>query len=83
MLIGQSAGDLAALERNLLDRLDDEPGGIPAERRDQGHNRQPGREVHGTGEAMKTNRSAAIEQNVQPPRFEDSSPESFTASRFE
>jgi hypothetical protein len=30
MLIGQSAGDLASLERKLLNELDDQPGRLPA-----------------------------------------------------
>jgi hypothetical protein len=79
MLIGQSADDLAALERSLLERLDDEPGSIPTERTGQGHNRQPER-VGGTGE---TKRSAGNEQNLQPPGFEDSSGESYAVGRFE
>lgn len=83
MLIGQSAGDLAALERNLLNRLDDESGSTPADRGDKGCNPEPEREVRGAVESMTTNRSAGGEQNVQPPRFKDSSQESFTMGRFE
>ena len=51
MLIGQSAGDLAGLERKLLNELDDQPGRKSAGNGDNGHRRQPKKETRQTTEA--------------------------------
>ena len=51
MLIGQSAGDLAGLERKLLNELDDQPGRKSAGNGDNGHQRQPKKETSQTTEA--------------------------------
>jgi hypothetical protein len=48
MLIGQSAGDLAGLERKLLNELDDQPGRKSAGNGDNGHRGQPNKETSQT-----------------------------------
>jgi len=48
MLIGQSAGDLSGLERNLLNELDDQPGRKSAGKGDNGHQGQPKKETSQT-----------------------------------
>src|SRR4029077_7382156 len=45
MLIGQSAGELAGLERKLLNELDDQPGRKSAGAGDHGYQRQPNKET--------------------------------------
>ena len=49
MLIGQSAGDLARLERKLLNELDDQPERKSAGNGDNGHLGQPKKETSQTG----------------------------------
>jgi hypothetical protein len=45
MLIGQSAGDFAGLERKLLNELDDQPGRKSTGNGDNGHRGQPKKET--------------------------------------
>jgi len=49
MLIGQSARDLAGLERKLSNELDDQPERKSAENGDNGHQVQPKKETSQTG----------------------------------
>jgi len=56
MLIGQSAGDLAGLERKLLNELDDQAGRKSAGNGDNGHRGQPKKE---TSQTSKTATSKA------------------------
>jgi hypothetical protein len=51
MLIGQSAGDLAGLERMLLNELDDQSSRKSAGNGDNGHRRQPKKETSQTSKA--------------------------------
>jgi len=48
MLIGQSAGDLAGLERKLLNEVDDQPGRKSTGNGANGHRRQPKKETSQT-----------------------------------
>ena len=50
MLIGQSAGDLAGLERKLLNELDDQPGRKSAGNGGNSHRGQPKKETSQTSE---------------------------------
>jgi hypothetical protein len=63
MLIGQSAGNLAGLERNLLNELDELPGRRSAEAGDNGHQRQSEQWTDGTGRSMNSNPPDALRVN--------------------
>lgn len=82
MLIGQSASDLAGLERKLLNKLDDQPHRMPPEIDDKANSRRP-KEVGRANEVMSSNRSAGSEPNVSRPLSEDSPSESFARGCFE
>jgi Recombination directionality factor-like len=60
MLIGQAAGDLAALERKLLNELDQDPSRMPAGSAGNGHERQPRKEPRQSNEATISNLPAAV-----------------------
>ena len=59
MLIGQSAGDLAGLERRLLNQLDDQPGKIP-EGSGNKNGRQPNKETGQTSETTTQKPPATV-----------------------
>jgi hypothetical protein len=59
MLIGQSAGDLAGLERKLVNELDDQPGRKSAGNGDNGHRGQPKNE---TSQTSRTATSKAADR---------------------
>jgi hypothetical protein len=82
MLIGQSASDLAGLERKLLNKLDDQPHRMPPEIDDKANSRRP-KEVRRANEVMSSNRSAGSEPNASRPLSEDSPSESFARGCFE
>lgn len=58
MLIGQSAGDLAGLERKLLTELDDQPR-IPVESGSNCHGKQPKKETSQANDATTPDLPAA------------------------
>jgi hypothetical protein len=60
MLIGQSAGDLAALERKLLDELDDQPERKLAGSGDNGHGTQPNKEISQAAATTTPNQADAV-----------------------
>lgn len=60
MLIGRAAGDLAALERKLLNELDQGPTRMPAGSAGNGHERQPRKEPRQSNEATISNLPAAV-----------------------
>jgi hypothetical protein len=59
-LIGQSAGDLAGLERKLLNELEDQPEGKSAASGDNGHRTQPNKEMSQTATTATPNQAAAV-----------------------
>jgi hypothetical protein len=68
MLIGQSAGDLAGLERKLLNELDDQPRRKSAGDGDNGHRRQTKKETSQTSTTATSNpRDAARTDGSAPP----------------
>ena len=68
MLIGQSAGDLASLERKLLNELDDQPGRKSAGSSDNGHGGQPKKETSQSNRTATSNpRDAARTDGSAPP----------------
>ena len=67
MLIGQSAGDLAGLERKLLNELDDQPGRKSAGNGDNGHRRQPKKDTRQATEAATSNPHCAVAPNGPAP----------------
>jgi len=60
MLIGQSAGDLAGLERKLLNELDEQPSRMPAGSSENRHGRQPKKETRQADDATTSNAPAAV-----------------------
>ena len=60
MLIGQSAGDLAGLERKLLNELDEQPSRMPAASSGNGRGRQPKKGTRQSNEATTSNLPAAV-----------------------
>jgi len=60
MLIGQSARDLAGLERKLLNELDDQPGRKFAGKVDDCHRRQPKKEASETSGSTGPNPPATV-----------------------
>ena len=67
MLIGQSGGDLARLERKLLNELDDQTRRIPAGNGDKDHRPQPKKETHQTTEATTSKPPDAVAPNGSAP----------------
>jgi hypothetical protein len=67
MLIGQSAGDLAGLERKLLNELDDQPRRMPAGNGDKDRRPQPKKETHQTTEATTSKPPGAVVPNGSAP----------------
>jgi hypothetical protein len=67
MLIGQSAGDLANLERKLLNQLDDQPGRKSAGTGDNGHRRQPKEDTRQATEAAASNSPDAAPRDGSTP----------------
>jgi hypothetical protein len=59
MLIGQSAGDLVALERKLLNEMDDQPGKMPADNGEKAHKGLPKKETK-TSRTTASNPSATV-----------------------
>ena len=70
MLIGQAAGDLAALERKLLNELDQEPSRMPAASAGNGHERQSRKESCQSSEATISKLPAAVVPNGASPSGE-------------
>jgi hypothetical protein len=54
MLIRESSGDLAALERKLLNELDDQPGRKLEGNGDAGQRRHPKKESYQTSKTVKS-----------------------------
>jgi hypothetical protein len=67
MLIGQSAGDLAGLERKLLNELDDQPGRKSAGNGDNGNRRQPKKDTRQATEAATSKPPGAVATNGPAP----------------
>lgn len=67
MLIGQSAGDLAGLERKLLNELDDQPGRKSAGNGDNSQQRQVKNETRQTTEATTSKPPGAVAPNGSAP----------------
>jgi len=61
MLLGQSLGDLAGLERKLLNELDDQPRRTSAGVDNNGHQRQPKQTTDGTGRALSSDPPHAVQ----------------------
>ena len=59
MLIGQSAGNLAALERKLLNELDEPPATTLTRKGENGQREQPEQKAGQSSGAMPTNRPAS------------------------
>ena len=68
MLVGQSAGDLPALERKLRNELDERPQTPSAGNSTGDRGRQNGKDVH------RTNEAAASHTPAEPPRKQQTSP---------
>jgi hypothetical protein len=68
MLIGQSAGDLAGLERKLLNELDDQPGRKSAGNGDNSHRGKPKKETSQTSNAAtsKTHDRVPPDESAPP-----------------
>jgi hypothetical protein len=66
MLIGQSAGDLAGLERKLLNELDERPGKIPAGNGNK-NTRQPKKETGQTSGTTTSKPPDAVAPNGSAP----------------
>ena len=60
MLIGQSAGNLAGLERKLLYELEDQAEGKSAGSGDNGHRTQPNKEISQTAATATPNQADAV-----------------------
>ncbi|MFZ0520086.1 MAG: hypothetical protein WAL95_03630 [Candidatus Acidiferrales bacterium] len=67
MLIGESAGDLAALEQKLLNELDDQPGRNSAADGTNDHESQLSQAVHQTGEGMTSPPRPAVRPRGSAP----------------
>ena len=67
MLLGQSLGDLARLERKLLDELDDELRRMPAADGDEDHQSQPKKATHQPTQATTSRESAGVAPNGSAP----------------
>ena len=67
MLIGQAAGNLAGLERKLLNELDDQPGRKSAGNGDNGHQRQVKNEICQTVEASTSKPPGEVAPNGSAP----------------
>ena len=67
MLIRQSSGDPAELERKLLNELDDQPGRKSAGNGDNGHQRQVKNEICQTVEASTSKPPGEVAPNGSAP----------------
>lgn len=70
MLIGQSAGDLAGLERKLLNALDEHSRRMPAGGGGNGHERPPEKELRQSNETTISNLPAAVPSDGASPSGE-------------
>ncbi|HEV7967879.1 MAG TPA: hypothetical protein VGP19_09925 [Candidatus Acidoferrales bacterium] len=69
MLIGQSAGYLARLERRLLDELDDQPGRKSAGHGDNSHPGQPKKETNQASKAATSKTPDRVPPNESAPPY--------------
>jgi hypothetical protein len=68
MLMGQSAGNLAGLDRKLLDELDDQPERKRTGTGDNGHRRQPNKEISQTTAIATSNQLESVPaEGSEPP----------------
>ncbi|MFI5091991.1 MAG: hypothetical protein ACHQIK_00975 [Candidatus Acidiferrales bacterium] len=70
MLLGQRTGDLGALERKLLNELDEQPGRMPARNGDQGHGRQHKKETTRTNGTTSSNTQSRVTADGSTPADE-------------